>query len=786
MSGSTVYSQNNTILYTYDTASERLEPVVIDGREVLLFDIEYISANLKKAASSEIPVAEFFESDLGTGKMYRVGLVSAEPKKSISVVLSKIGESAENEDMDELTGLYVRRSFCKRVDEVIKSTDDFSVVYFDIIKFKAVNDIFGMSEGDRVLRKIGEILCNFLGENGFAARMGSDRFVAFMHLSYRKPETMTEHLLNELAEFDLPFEIALNAGIYVSIGEDKRLSANAMIDRAILAQSVIKGSYTVKYRVYTESLRNEMLGEQEIVGMMANAISKKQFIVHYQPQYSHSTGMLIGTEALVRWCHPERGLISPGLFIPIFEKNGFITRLDMYVFEEVCAFLRRCLDRNLPVVPISTNFSRYDIFTPDFVERLEEMRLKYDLPARLLRVELTESVTIGGIHHVNAVIDKLHQHGYMVEMDDFGSGYSSLNALKDIDMDVIKLDMQFLDRDSDNNKGGTILSSVVRMAKWLNMPVIAEGVETVPQADFLRSIGCDYIQGYLYSRPIPEDKYVELINGSTIGVAVPQMKLIETLNACDFWNPESQETLIFSNYVGAAAILDYHDGEIEVLRVNQKYLRELSMNLSEKEIIKDNPLLGFDDANMKVYLDMLNRAAESGEEEECEVWRRIFSPCCGEEVFCIRSTVRMIGKSGDSVLFHEMIRNITAEKKNYSFLLDSERRFKMASEQVNIYYWEYTIATKEMRPCFRCMRDLGLPPLIINYPDPVIESGIFQPESADLYRDWHKQVAEGVSELEAVMILTPAKVPFKVRYTTEFDENGRPVKAYGSAAPILS
>ena len=222
-----------------------------------------------------------------------------------------------------------------------------------------------------------------------------------------------------------------------------------------------------------------------------------------------------------------------------------------------------------------------------------------------------------------------------------------------------------------------------------------------------------------------------------------------------------------------------------MLRVNKKYLQEIGMNLSEKELIEGDPMRFFDEHNKKIYLDMLERAMQSGEEEECETWRNIVSSCCGTERICIRSNVRMIGQSGGSTLFYGMIRNITAEKQQYADILESERRFKIASEQINIYYWEYTIATKEMRPCFRCMRDLGLPPLLTNYPEPAIERGIFPPEVADMYRDWHRQVAEGVEHLEAIIPLTPDRIPFRVRYTTEFDENGLPVKAYGSAALIV-
>ena len=437
------------------------------------------------------------------------------------------------------------------------------------------------------------------------------------------------------------------------------------------------------------------------------------------------------------------------------------------------------------MIPVSTNFCRYDIVLTDFAEKLEEIRKRYDVPAKYLRVEITESAIMGNSEQVNEMIKRLHMYGYIVEMDDFGSGYSSLNVLKDIEMDIIKLDMLFLSEESNNARGGTILSAVVRMAKWLKVPVIAEGVETLKQADFLRSIGCNYIQGYLYSRPLPEEQYVELITGSTVGDTNPQMHLAGSLNSCDFWDPRSQETLIFSNYVGGAAIFDYHDGKLEVLRVNKKYLREMGMNLSEKDIIENDMLSTFDEENKKIYLDMLHRAIDTMEEQECDTWRNMFSRCCGEERVCIRSSVQVIGKSDTSYLFYAMIHNVTNEMKHYMEILDSERRFKIASEQVNIYYWEYNVLTKEMHPCFRCMRDLGLPQVMTNYPESAFEMGVFPPEVHEQYRDWHRQIEEGVKELEGVMPLTESRIPFRVRYTTEFDETGRPIKAYGSAALVV-
>lgn len=761
---------------------------------------EQIRQRITEASEAGEPRA-FYEEYLlqGTGdekRWYCIGFVSQGFGNMVTVTFTDIHDEIltsqrfkQRAENDELTGLLNRNAFCRKVDSLVqKNPEDaaegkYAAVYFDVLRFKAINDMFGMTEGDRLLCYVADLITRLIGEQDLACRIDSDRFIFFTNTCGEELEVLIEKLLEGLTAYNLPFAIACNVGVYVTVGEP--VPAVAMMDRAILAQSKIKGSYTVKYNYYTEEMRYDMLSEQEISGIMEGALADKQFLVYYQPQYNHATRSVVGAEALVRWKHPERGLISPGLFIPIFERNGFITKLDLYVFEQVCCFLRKCMDKGLMVIPISSNFSQYDIFQPRFVEKLEELRIKYDVPVKYLRVEITESAIVGGSDRVNAIVKRLRECGYVVEMDDFGSGYSSLNVLREVDLDVIKLDMLFLSEKANNNRGGTIISSIVRMAKWLDMPVIAEGVETMSQADFLKSIGCEYIQGYLYSKPLPEEDFERLLQEATIDSTVLQDETNHTIEAHDFWEPKSQETLIFSNFVGGAAIFEYHNGKAEILRVNKKYLKELGMNLSEKDIIETDPFTFFDEENGRIYSDALKRAVETGEEQECDTWRIFSSSCCGDERICIRSNTRMIGHSGNHYLFYSMIRNVTTEKEYYQALMDNERRFKFASEQANIYYWEYTVATREMRPCFRCMRDLGLPALLTNYPDSAIEMGIFPPEVADMYRDWHKQIAAGVPELEAVMPLTVGRVPFRVKYTTEFDEYGRPVKAYGSATLVV-
>ena len=679
---------NKSILIIYDCQNDRFIHTDESSNHFVTGIEKHYRERLRALAAAEEPQVHFTECTLRdrdlAQKKYRIGFVCSEPGKQISITITELEQEeadchkAHVSYYDELTGLLTKSAFIRKVEETIlhngRAVDagEYALIYCDIIRFKAINDMFGMAEGDHLLRYIADVLRKTEEKDTLIGRLEADRFLIFTHHVGETLEKGLEKVLEALAEYKLPFKITCNIGIYVT--NEELLSVEGMIDRAVLAQSSIKGSYTSSYKYYTESMRKDMLGEQEIAGIMGNALEEKQFVLYYQPQYNHANGMLIGAEALVRWIHPERGMISPGVFIPIFEKNGFITKLDLYVFERVCEFVRRCIDTGLPIVPVSSNFSRYDIFQPDFVAKLETIRKKYDVPTKYLRIEITESVVVGGSQHTNEIIRSLHECGYIVEMDDFGSGYSSLNVLKDIELDIIKLDMMFLSEDSDSKKGGTILSSMVRMAKWLGMPVIAEGVEHLEQADFLKSIGCEYIQGYLYSRPLPEEQYIELLSESVVGTKLPQMELNEKLNAFNFWDPKSQETLIFSNYVGGAAIFEYQAGKVELLRVNEKYLQELGMCFSEKEVIGADPMKYFDDSNKKIFIDMLDKAIETGEEEECETWRNDPAIGCPEDGICIHSNVRMVGKSNGSYLFYAMIRNITKEKRQYEELMQMLRQ----------------------------------------------------------------------------------------------------------------
>lgn len=526
------------------------------------------------------------------------------------------------------------------------------------------------------------------------------------------------------------------------------------------------------------------MSEQEIIASFEKAINNREFFVVYQPQINHSSGSMIGAEALVRWRHGENGLQYPAEFIPVFERNNLISRLDMYVVEEVCRFQRKCLDEYKTIVPVAVNISRQDVEVDEFIDKIDGIRGKYNVPVKYLRVEMDEAATEEGMRLAKEALEKLHEREYIIGINKFGSGYSSLNILRELEVDVLKLDIKSFGENI-GGRTGVIIDSLVKMARWLETPIIAQGVESVQQADYLRSVGCEYIQGDLYSKPLMEDEFVKKIVELQHEPVIASMQFVKEMDENRFFDPDSVETMVFNYYVGGAAVFSYTDGMVEILRVNRKYIEEIGMNITEKELMMSNPWDSFDEDNRSIYENAIMKSIETKNEQVCETWRSVFSKCCGEDNICVRSTIKLIGQSGQQYIFYASIQNVTLEKNRMNEVSKSDTRFRFAAEQINVYAWEYDVATKEMRPCFRCMRDLGLPALLKNYPEPVIENGIFPQDYADMYREWHKKIEQGEEYLEAIIPLTPDRVPFHVRYTTEFDENGAPVKAYGSATLVI-
>lgn len=421
-------------------------------------------------------------------------------------------------EYDSLTGIYSQQKFYQLTREMLDGSpdEDFAFIHFDIDRFKMINALYGAREGDSLICYVAYAIKMTMEEYGKSTygRIGGDVFGICM--SYKKLEdvyNILEQIKERVRKHAMNFYFETCAGIYLI--QDREMEVSVIYDNASIAASQCKENYMVHEVLYTKELNDKVKHEQYVIDEMGKAMEEGQFIVYFQPKYELEEYSPGGAEALVRWKKPDGTLVSPGEFIPIFEKNGFITKLDFYVWEKVCQFIRQELDDGRKPAPISVNVSRVNLYNPNFLESLINLVEKYKIPPKYLHLELTESAFSDSAERIQDAVKYLHKAGFTILMDDFGSGYSSLNVLKDVDLDVLKIDMKFFSKGETQEKGAKIIEAVVKMAKSLDMVVIAEGVEEKDQVDFLVKLGCDYIQGYYFAKPMPLEQYKKLMNEDT-------------------------------------------------------------------------------------------------------------------------------------------------------------------------------------------------------------------------------------------------------------------------------
>ena len=564
---------------------------------------------------------------------------------------------------DELTGIYNRETFLRKAEKMIKKQKSgyYVLSCLDIDSFKTVNDQYGRAVGDEVLRYVAKTIEScVLKIGGICCRHNEDRFAILYPAEYKDSEVVSE---NHRLVCSPP---VIDRKLKISIGrchvDDLKQSVLTLYDRAMLAQESIRGNYEQYIDDYNEDMRESLLHEQKIVSEMHGALDSGQFEVWYQPQYNYSNGKLIGSEALVRWRHPEDGLLTPpGEFIPIFERSGFIYEMDKFIWRKVCERLRNAIDEGRSPMPVSVNVSRYDILVEGFFDVISGIIEEYEIPIDLFRLEVTESAFSEKTEQIADITKALLNYGFTVEIDDFGSGYSSLNTLKDIPAQVLKLDMKFLEDMGTSERSGNIVESVVRMAKWLGMLVIAEGVETREQAEYLKSIGCRYMQGYFFAESMPYSEYEKLEAGAKKQTKVNELNLVENFDNSAFWTAESLDTLVFNHFSGGAFIFELHNGHYEMLRVNEEFADTFRSELDNNEILALEPFETIVGDEKRLCCETVERAVESAEAETCELFSTRYSkPGTGEYV---RFTVRRIAVCEDRFLFYGYVDNITAERE---------------------------------------------------------------------------------------------------------------------------
>lgn len=408
--------------------------------------------------------------------------------------------------IDDLTKLYNKNGFINACEKVLKDNPDktYVLALASINQMNVINDLCGFEVGDKVISYGAEVAKQFVGEGGVAARYAGAKYLLLFEFDYEHKVALGNTRTHDLSSFGIAFPVSYKAGLYLI--KERNEPLDHMINYAILTNDKITPGVESTILVYDGDLKEKLVREALVASEMYKALDNHEFVAYYQPQYDHITGKMVAAEMLCRWIKSDGTMVSPGIFIPIFEKNGFIYNLDKYMWEAAFKTIRKWLDDDIEPVPISVNISRISIIRSDFVAVIEDLRMRYMIPPEYLHFEVTESAYSDSQSMIINRINMIRAMGYKVAMDDFGSGYSSLNTLKDVPIDILKLDMGFL-RGSNVERGERILEGVIRMVENLNLDMVSEGVETREQADFLTALGCNVIQGYYYARPMPQIEY---------------------------------------------------------------------------------------------------------------------------------------------------------------------------------------------------------------------------------------------------------------------------------------
>lgn len=488
--------------------------------------------------------------------------------------LQKLRQVQCRQGHDELTGIYNQNKFLLRTRDMLRRypKQQFVFVHMDINRFHLVNQFYGIQKADSLLKYMAGLLV-IMSENIEHFTYGrylADVFCFCMPYEGKgKLLQLIEQIREDINRYEIDHVLIPVFGIYIINGDVKNI--NSISDFANLASKHCKGNYIQNYAFYDHTMSDEIIHEQQIINMMRTALLEGQFVLYIQPKYDLHSNRIDGGEVLVRWKHPDKGMMNPGDFIPLFERNGFITKLDYYIWEQSCKIIRRWLDEGQKPFPISVNISRVSLYNPKLADIIIGLVKKYEVPTQLLHLELTESACTNNTQDIKDTMAKLRDYGFCILMDDFGSGYSSLSALKEIAVDILKIDMQFISGKDMSSRGKNILASIVRMAKWLNMSVIVEGVERESQVAYLKSIGCEFVQGFYIAKPMPVDEYERFAFG---GLELQkELKGGLQKNSDALLDESSEMDLIFANMLQAVALYEYVPGEgtIDRTRANDSY-----------------------------------------------------------------------------------------------------------------------------------------------------------------------------------------------------------------------
>ncbi|MBT2678026.1 EAL domain-containing protein [Bacillus sp. ISL-35] len=486
--------------------SEEGEKIRRYYRKVLSGETKVIETSLKKADSTFAEV-----------RITAVRIIVKNTTVGVFGIVRDITEQKKADKMieylayhDELTNLPNRRNLEKVMAGLYIKDETFSLIYLDFDRFKRINDTFGHSFGDKILVQIGRELAKVTPENCLVARIGGDEF-AILVTEGNKPEIVAAEVVKAFQSplFAGGMEFLITASIGIAHFPDDTSDLELLLKYADMAMYKAKENGTNNFQFFDESMVDQDVNKFELENELRNAINNDSLTVFYQPKYNANTNEITGAEALARWKHPRHGMIPPGVFIPIAEEANLIVPLERMIIRQVFSQLVTWKEQRYEVPRTSINISIIHFYQEDFVKFMQQSLKEYDLVGELIEIEVTESIMIKKEDSINEQLQALRGIGIEVSIDDFGTGYSSLSYLSKLSVDRLKIDQSFVSHSQENRE---IISTIVSMATNLKLKVIAEGVETESQIDLLKSLGCQEVQGYYYSPPLPSNEYETMMN----------------------------------------------------------------------------------------------------------------------------------------------------------------------------------------------------------------------------------------------------------------------------------
>lgn len=674
---------------------------------------------------------------------------------------------------DPLTHIYSKSTFYQIVAKIVQeqSSCHFDIICADIEHFKLINDVYGNNLGDRLLIHIAnDLKQNFHNDNTCCSRIGPDVFAILVPRS--QSERSAKLIYQIFHSYSNETEIVPAIGIYQI--DNPTIPVSLMCDRAIMAANSIKGIYMNHVSHYHDSMRNIMFEEQDLLNSADAAIANKEFVIYLQPKCNMNTGKITGAEALVRWNHPQKGLIPPKDFIPLFEKSGFITKLDQYVWEESARWLKGW-SKHHKVIPVSVNISRLDIFHLDIQQIFQNLLTNYDLDPSWLELEITESAYSTRSDEIIIAINHLMQTGFTVLMDDFGSGYSSLNILKDINIDVLKLDMRFLD--SQDRKSKDIIESVIHMAKWLNLKIIAEGVENKEQIDFLLKVGCSYAQGYYYYKPMPVSEFEKLLLQQDLvdyeDRYAADKQDITMIRLKDLFHEDIVSETLLNNILGAVAIYRYDGVRLRLQKGNESYYRLRSYKMSNEDILSS-----IHPEDRQIFLETIHTAQDARDHGAEVTLRTIYD----EHVHWLRIRLFFLSEIKGEQIYYASLNNVDDYMETLEALRMSEKSFGIAMQTSNITIFELDIATRTARYAQHTQQAFGLNSCVMNAPEGFLEEGSVCAGYETIFCDMYDKIYQGEEHASCVIqahMGDGSIVWNRITLTAIKDKNGTSVKAVG-------